>query len=139
MNSLGRCRTPNDRACVLDVATRLMRHPQFRRVRNTLWRRLWFKDRLSRRETGRIARSVTEHPDVAPPDGTVAVPDVATPRGVRSFLQRQGRGRGRGTPADPPDHERVRCSTSTSGRSAPTAARTTALHRAPTTTSSSRR
>ena len=52
-----------ERERIMDVARRLMRHPEYLRVRNTLWRRLQHRDYLSRDEIERIAGSVSGLPD----------------------------------------------------------------------------
>lgn len=53
----------HERERAMDVAARVMAHPQFLRVRNALWRRLQFADGLSKAEIERIARSAAGSPN----------------------------------------------------------------------------
>ena len=66
---------PDQRAEVLDVARQVMDHPEFVRVRNALWRRLTFADRMQRRDLqdrDRRGRSAGEH----------MIPDLELSHGV---------------------------------------------------------
>ena len=72
----------DDRARALGITERVMGRPRVPQVRNILWRKLMFKDYLSRHEIERIAASVTTTPDADLLAGERR-PEVAASVGVR--------------------------------------------------------
>ena len=54
---------PDKRERIVDVARQVTVHPEFKRLRNTLWRRLQFRDVPYRDEIERTARSALVLPD----------------------------------------------------------------------------
>jgi hypothetical protein len=62
----------------MDVARRVMRHRQFKAVRDALRTKLQFRDVLYRDEIERVARSATGSPGAEPPSNGSPRTDVAT-------------------------------------------------------------